>query len=53
MLADSQIKASKQQAPITDLLTKRYIFNYLESVDAANAVAYKEYLKYTNIDKQK
>jgi hypothetical protein len=52
MLADSQIKASKQQAPISNLLTNRYILSYLESVDTANATAYKEYLKYTNIDKQ-
>ena len=46
MVSDTQTKASIKNQEISNLLTKKFIFQYNETINKANAAAYREYIKY-------
>lgn len=47
---DSQIQASIQHQSISRLLTNRYLIQYLDSINKANATAYREYALYKSLE---
>lgn len=48
---NSQIQASIQHKSISKLLTNRYLIEYLDAINKANATAYREYIKYKDNEK--
>ena len=46
MLNDTKIQLANQNSSISNILTNRIILKYIDTIDKANAVAYREYMKY-------
>ena len=50
-LNNTKIEISNQEKSISTLLTQKYILQFLDIINKANAVAYKEYIKYKDNEK--
>lgn len=53
MITDSQLKAAEKNTLISNLMTNKYILSYIDSINKANAVVYKEYVKYKKAENKK